>query len=76
MDFGVVLQTNPPASRTVHLAKLAEQNMAMFKAAASAFLPGAEPSGPNEPEAPQGSDIDALRKQMEAMQKRLDALDK
>jgi probable F420-dependent oxidoreductase len=26
MDFGVVLQTNPPASRTVHLAKLAEQH--------------------------------------------------
>src|SRR4051794_4303203 len=25
MDFGVVLQTNPPASRVVHLAKLAEQ---------------------------------------------------
>ena len=25
MDFGVVLQTNPPASRTIHLAKLAEQ---------------------------------------------------
>jgi len=25
MDFGVVLQTNPPASRTVYLAKLAEQ---------------------------------------------------
>lgn len=25
MDFGAVLQTNPPASRTVHLAKLAEQ---------------------------------------------------
>ncbi|RXZ47125.1 TIGR03842 family LLM class F420-dependent oxidoreductase [Agromyces binzhouensis] len=25
MDFGVVLQTNPPASRAVHLAKLAEQ---------------------------------------------------
>src|SRR5690606_7630965 len=24
-DFGAVLQTNPPASRTVHLAKLAEQ---------------------------------------------------
>jgi len=24
MDFGAVLQTNPPASRTVHLAKLAE----------------------------------------------------
>jgi polyhydroxyalkanoate synthesis repressor PhaR len=58
------------------LAKLAEQNMAMFKAAASAFLPGAEPPAPSEPEAKQGSDIDALRKQMEAMQKRLDALDK
>ncbi|MEO6943816.1 MAG: TIGR03842 family LLM class F420-dependent oxidoreductase [Lacisediminihabitans sp.] len=26
MDFGTVLQTNPPASRTVQLAKLAEQN--------------------------------------------------
>ena len=26
MDFGVVLQTNPPASRTVALAKLAEQH--------------------------------------------------
>jgi probable F420-dependent oxidoreductase len=26
MDFGVVLQTNPPASRTVYLAKLAEQH--------------------------------------------------
>ena len=25
MEFGVVVQTNPPASRTVHLAKLAEQ---------------------------------------------------
>jgi probable F420-dependent oxidoreductase len=25
MDFGAVLQTNPPASRTVHLARLAEQ---------------------------------------------------
>ena len=25
MDFGAVIQTNPPASRTIHLAKLAEQ---------------------------------------------------
>lgn len=25
MEFGAVLQTNPPASRTIHLAKLAEQ---------------------------------------------------
>lgn len=58
------------------LAKLAERNMAMFKAAASAFMPGAEPSSADEPEAKQGNDLDALRKQMEAMQKRLDALDK
>ena len=57
------------------IAKLAERNMAMFKAAASAFMPGAEAAAPSEPEARQGSDIDALRKQMEAMQKRLDALD-
>ena len=28
MQFGAVLQTNPPASRTVHLAKLAEQQLA------------------------------------------------
>ena len=26
MDFGAVLQTNPPASRTIALAKLAEQH--------------------------------------------------
>ncbi len=26
MDFGAVLQTNPPASRAIHLAKLAEQH--------------------------------------------------
>lgn len=26
MDFGIVLQTDPPASRSVHLAKLAEQH--------------------------------------------------
>lgn len=58
------------------LAKLAEQNMAMFKAAASAFMPGAEPKASSEPDARQDNDIDALRKQMEAMQKRLDALDK
>ena len=58
------------------LARLAEQNMAMFKAAASAFMPGAESTSPSEPDEPQGSDIDALREQMEKMQERLDALDK
>ena len=58
------------------LAKLAEQNMAMFKRAASAFMPGADPAAPAESEKRGGSDIDALREQMELMQKRLDALDK
>lgn len=61
------------------LAKLAEQNMAMFKAAASAFMPGAEkgeaPAAPGATAAPT-EDLTALREQMEAMQKRLDALSK
>jgi polyhydroxyalkanoate synthesis repressor PhaR len=65
------------------LAKLAEQNMAMFKAAASAFMPGAEKSEPPPPpppppasSAPASDDLAALREQMEAMQKRLDSLGK
>jgi polyhydroxyalkanoate synthesis repressor PhaR len=60
------------------LAKLAEQNMAMFKAAASAFLPGAEkPEAPAPSSAaPASDDLAALREQMEAMQKRLDAMGK
>ncbi len=52
------------------LAKLAQQNMAMFKAAASAFMPG------EEPESAGGGELDALREQMAAMQKKLDALGK
>lgn len=58
------------------LAKLAEQNMAMFKAAASAFMPGAEAPKSAEAGKQGSSEIDSLREQMEAMQKRLDALDK
>jgi len=61
------------------LAKLAEQNMAMFKAAAAAFMPGAEkPEQPAPPPSPPpaADDLAALREQMEAMQKRLDALGK
>ena len=60
------------------LAKLAEQNMAMFKAAASAFLPGAEKPETPAPSsaAPASDDLAALREQMEAMQKRLDAMGK
>ena len=62
------------------LAKLAEQNMAMFKAAASAFMPGMEKAGSSEATppspAPAADDLSALREQMAAMQKRLDSLDK
>lgn len=63
------------------LAKLAEQNMAMFKAAASAFMPGADKGvDKGEAKAPSaaegGSDLSALRDQMAEIQKRLDALGK
>ena len=67
------LGTNP-------LAKLAQQNMAMFQAATEAFMtarpgaPGAE-GGAEEPEK-KTDDIDTLRKQMEEMQKQLDKLGK
>lgn len=55
-------------------AKLAETNMAMFQAAASAFMPGLKPGG-SQPAA--GSDdLAKLREQMEAMQKKLDELGK
>jgi polyhydroxyalkanoate synthesis repressor PhaR len=54
--------------------RLAETNMAMFKAAASAFMPkgGEAPSPAPKP----ASDIDALREQMAAMQRKLDELGK
>lgn len=58
------------------LAKLAEQNMAMFKAAASAFMPGADKPEPKAPPAEDASDLSALRDQMAEIQKRLDALGK
>ena len=62
------------------LAKMAETNMAMFKAAASAFMPGGksfttEPPPP-APAASPGDDLEALRAQMAAMQKKLDELGK
>jgi polyhydroxyalkanoate synthesis repressor PhaR len=56
------------------LAKMAETNMAMFKAAASAFIPKAE--APASPAPKPASDIDALREQMAAMQRKLDELGK
>jgi len=62
------------------LAKIAQQNLEIFKAAASAFMPGAtaQRSEPAEkPAAPQPVDeLSALREQMAAMQKRLDELGK
>lgn len=51
-------------------AKIAETNMAMFKAAASAFMPKAAPGAP----ANEDSELDALKKQMAAMQEKLDKL--
>ena len=61
------------------LAKLAERNMAMFQAAASAFMPGGKGATPSAapasaPAPTAKDDLDALRDQMAAMQKRLDEL--
>lgn len=58
------------------LAKMAEQNMAMFQAAAGAFMPGtAGEAAPGKPSA-KANDIDALKSQMEQMQRKLDELGK
>lgn len=56
------------------LARLAQQNMAMFKAAAAAFMPGAENAPESTPE--KGDELSTLRDQMAEMQKKLDALGK
>jgi polyhydroxyalkanoate synthesis repressor PhaR len=55
--------------------RLAETNMAMFKAAASAFMPKGDTAAPSPAPKP-ASDIDALREQMAAMQRKLDELGK
>jgi polyhydroxyalkanoate synthesis repressor PhaR len=62
-------------------AKLAETNMAMFQAAASAFMPGARKAEPAPEARPAASasandDIEALKAQMMAMQKKLEELGK
>lgn len=54
------------------LAKIAETNMAMMRAATEAFIPGTARSGTAEPR--KDDEIAALREQMAAMQKKLDAL--
>lgn len=62
------------------LARIAQQNMAMFKAATQAFMPGlgAEETrtAADEPATEPPGELDALKAQMAEMQKRLDALGK
>lgn len=58
------------------LAKLAEQNMAIFKAAATAFMPGADKAAPPAAPTTPGEELSSLREQMAEMQKKLDALGK
>ena len=62
------------------LAKIAETNMAMMRAATEAFIPGAKkaeaPKGPKGGDSRQDAEIAALREQMATMQKKLDELDK
>ncbi len=69
--FEETIGTNP-------LAKLAQQNMAMFKAATAAFMPGFERGeAAAEPVAEEPvDDLSALRDQMAAMQAKLDKLAK
>ena len=55
------------------LAKLAQHNMTMFRAAASAFLPGGEKG---VPAGDARAELAALREQMAEMQRRLDAIGK
>jgi polyhydroxyalkanoate synthesis repressor PhaR len=58
------------------LARLAEQNMAMFKAAASAFMPGGDKVDPAPPSATSETrdELAMLRQQMAEIQKKLDSL--
>ncbi|MCB5424503.1 polyhydroxyalkanoate synthesis repressor PhaR [Altererythrobacter sp. CC-YST694] len=60
-------------------AKMAETNMAMFKAAAAAFMPNAsaaaeQESAPTAPQAKTEDELALLRKQMAEIQKKLDSL--
>jgi polyhydroxyalkanoate synthesis repressor PhaR len=58
------------------LAKMAEQNMAMFQAAAGAFIPGNGAAPAAAKPSDNSDDIDALKSQMAEMQRKLDNLDK
>ena len=72
--FEESLEVNP-------LARLAQQNMEMFKAAAAALVPpgvagaqGAEETTSTEPAADSGDELAKLRAQMAEMQRKLDSL--
>lgn len=61
------------------LAKIAQTNLAMFKAAAAAFMPGganAAPEAAAPPPPPKDDELSALREQMAAIQQKLDSLGK
>ncbi|MFM5884240.1 MAG: polyhydroxyalkanoate synthesis repressor PhaR [Novosphingobium sp.] len=58
------------------LAKLAQQNLAMFKAAASAFVPGLADDKAAAKPSDRDDEIAALRAQMAEMQDKLDKLGK
>ena len=58
------------------LAKLAQQNLAMFKAAASAFMPNLGDDKAGDKDKSQDDELAALRQQMAEMQAKLDKLGK
>ncbi len=58
------------------LAKIAETNLAMMRAATQAFMPGNKDSAAASATAEQSDELAAMREQMAAMQKKLDQLSK
>jgi polyhydroxyalkanoate synthesis repressor PhaR len=56
------------------LAQIAQRNMEIFKAAATAFVPGAATPTPEKPATADADELSILREQVEQMQKKLDKL--
>ena len=56
------------------LAQIAQRNMEIFKAAATAFVPGATTAAAEKAPAAEGDELSTLRHQVEEMQKKLDKL--
>jgi polyhydroxyalkanoate synthesis repressor PhaR len=72
-------QRNQSAARDAFgggmLTELAKKNMAMFEGASRVFTPCASSAGAPQPEAkPTGSDVDALREELAALQAKVDKL--